>query len=257
MTVSRKPVELRNILGVDVADYTEQEVIEFIGACIEHARFQPVAFLNANNANITWANAKAAHAYANHVVVSDGIGVDLAAKLLHGSKFRANLNGTDLIPALLTAANSPLKVGLFGSKPGVPDRAALAFAAIDDRHEYRVISHGYVGPEENGRILSDLKEFKPDILLVALGVPRQEIWVAEHLTSKHCTVPISVGALFDLTTGEVSRAPEWVRIIRSEWVYRLAMEPKRLWRRYIVGNPVFLKRAVRQKFGATPPWSDA
>ena len=84
-------------------------------------------------------------------------------------------------------------------------------------------------------------------ILVALGVPRQEKWIVERLTPDHCTVPIAVGALFDLSTGEVPRAPLLLRRARSEWVYRLWREPRRLWRRYIVGNPVFLARVLRQR----------
>ncbi|MEL6921036.1 MAG: WecB/TagA/CpsF family glycosyltransferase [Pseudomonadota bacterium] len=254
MTVWTQPVEHKNILGVEVADYGEREAIDFVSACIEHGRYQPVSFLNANNANIAWERHDAADAFAKNVVLSDGIGVDIAAKTLTGSAFRANLNGTDLIPTLLREARTPLKVGLFGGKPGVADSAANVFRTVDDRHAYRVISHGYVNADDEVAILKQLRDWQPDILLVALGVPRQEIWVAQNLDENHCTVPISVGALFDLVSGEVRRAPAWVQWIRSEWAYRLAVEPRRLWKRYILGNPIFLWRALHQRLGAQPPW---
>ena len=133
-------------------------------------------------------------------------------------------------------------------KPGVAERATAFFRSVDNRHEYRVIGHGYLKPAAEKAALESLTRWKPDILLVAMGVPAQENWICAKLTAKHCTVPMAVGALFDLTTGTVSRAPKWVQAIRCEWVYRLLQEPRRLWRRYIVGNPVFIARVLAQKF---------
>ncbi|MEO0545045.1 MAG: WecB/TagA/CpsF family glycosyltransferase [Pseudomonadota bacterium] len=253
MTISTKPVELRDILGVQVADYSESEALSFINACIEQRRYQPIAFLNANNANIAWTNPAAAIAFEHFVVLPDGIGVDMASRLLHGSTFKANLNGTDFVPALLKQAQRPLKVGLLGAAPGIANKAVDGFTAIDGRHEYRVISHGFFSSDEEAQVLEDLAEWKPDVLLVALGVPRQELWIQNQLTARHCTVPIAVGALLDFVAGNAPRAPKWVRMIRSEWVYRLLVEPSRLWRRYLLGNPIFLTRALYQKRRSAKP----
>jgi exopolysaccharide biosynthesis WecB/TagA/CpsF family protein len=84
----------------------------------------------------------------------------------------------------------------------------------------------------------------PDVLLVALGNPLQEFWIAEHLRALDARVAIGVGALFDYLAGRVRRAPRWVRALRSEWVFRMLMEPRRLAQRYLVGNPVFLWRSL-------------
>jgi exopolysaccharide biosynthesis WecB/TagA/CpsF family protein len=81
-----------------------------------------------------------------------------------------------------------------------------------------------------------------------MGVPRQELWISRHLTGASCTMPIAVGALLDFLSGSVPRAPLWMRRMRLEWVYRLWIEPGRLWRRYIVGNPLFLARVIARKF---------
>ena len=85
------------------------------------------------------------------------------------------------------------------------------------------------------------------MLLVAMGVPRQELWIARHIDERHCTLPIAVGALLDFLSGAVPRAPLWMRRLRLEWLFRLVVEPGRLWRRYVVGNPLFLVRVVRQR----------
>jgi exopolysaccharide biosynthesis WecB/TagA/CpsF family protein len=221
--------------------------LQYLHACIAARSFTPVTFLNAHNANVAASDAEFRKALDGFLIFADGIGVDIAAKLLYGRPFRDNLNGTDFVPAVLAGSPVPLKVGLFGARPGVAQAATRAFAEIDDRHEYQVISHGFLRDGDEEYILHRLKDWRPDILLVALGVPRQELWIAEKLNSLHCTVPMGVGALFDLTTGTVPRAPPWMRELRCEWVYRLIQEPQRLARRYLVGNPLFLYRVMRAR----------
>lgn len=247
---SEKEIPKLDVLGVTITDFTLEEALGFIHERIATGRYTSIAFCNANNANLAVTDPAFREALAQFTVLSDGVGVDIAAKLLYGRKFRANLNGTDLVPALLGGAPRALKVGLFGARPGVALKAAEHFAGLDARHDYRVLHHGYLEEGDEERVLADLAEWRPDILLVAMGVPRQEKWIAEKLSGKHCTVAMAVGALFDLSTGEVPRAPGWVRAIRSEWVYRLFQEPRRLWRRYVVGNPVFLYRVLRQRLSS-------
>lgn len=242
-----EPTGHRDILGVEVTDLSEDAALDMIHAAIDHKTYRPIAFLNANNANIGVDDAAFRAVLSRFTVLSDGVGVDVAAKMLYGTAFRANLNGTDLVPALLRSARRPLKVGLFGARPGVAELAAGHFSTIDPRHDYRALADGYIDAAGEADLLETLTQWRPDILLVALGVPRQEKWIVERLTPDHCTIPIAVGALFDLSTGGVPRAPMWLRRLRGEWIYRLWQEPGRLWRRYIVGNPVFLVRVMRQR----------
>jgi alpha-1,3-mannosyltransferase len=82
--------------------------------------------------------------------------------------------------------------------------------------------------------------------LVAMGNPMQEMWLAEHLEATGCRLGFGVGALFDFLSGDVLRAPLWVQSARLEWAYRLIKEPGRLWRRYVLGNPIFLLRVFGQ-----------
>ena len=85
-----------------------------------------------------------------------------------------------------------------------------------------------------------------NLLLVAMGNPLQEHFIADKLGPQHCSVAAGVGALFDFFADEVQRAPEFVRKARLEWIFRLWLEPRRLWRRYVLGNPAFLMRIARQ-----------
>jgi exopolysaccharide biosynthesis WecB/TagA/CpsF family protein len=238
----------RDILGVRVCDIARTDALEFVHGCVAARTWAPVTFLNAHNANIAFENGRFRETLDEFTVLSDGIGVDLASRLLYGAPFRDNLNGTDFVPDLLTSAPLPIKVGLFGARPGVADKAVDCFRQIDGRHDFRVVGHGYLGLGDDERVLETLAAWRPDILLVALGVPKQEFWIAENLDRRHCSVPIGVGALFDLTTGTVPRAPAWIRTLRGEWLYRLSREPGRLWRRYLIGNPLFIARVIRQRY---------
>jgi exopolysaccharide biosynthesis WecB/TagA/CpsF family protein len=237
----------KTILGITVASLEWDEAIGLLKRMLAERRFTKVGFLNAHNANVASVDADFAEALDDFLILPDGVGVDMAAKLLYGSPFPANLNGTDFVPGLLKAVSQPLTVGLLGATRRNANGAAGKLAAIAPQHRYVVIHDGYFSPQEEPAVVETIRRLRPDVLLVAMGVPRQELWIARNLTDKHCTLPIAVGALLDFLSGAVPRAPAWVRRLRLEWLFRLIVEPGRLWRRYIVGNPLFLARVLRQK----------
>lgn len=241
----------RDVLGIPVADFSRDEAIGWVLGRIARERHGAITFLNAHNANVAMRDPAFRSALDRFTILSDGVGVDIAATLLHGRPFRANLNGTDFVPDLLRRAPGPLKVALLGARPGVAQMAAEAFAHVDGRHDYRALHHGFLDADDELRVLADLASWRPDILLVAMGVPKQELWIAEKITAAHCTMAMGVGALFDFMSGVVPRAPRWLRALRGEWVYRLMREPRRLSGRYLVGNPRFLGHVLRWKI-STP-----
>lgn len=238
-------VTYRNILGVKVACFEWDSAFAFFENRLNEGRFMKQGWLNANNSNIADTNPVYRAALEDFLILPDGVGVDIASKVAYGSRFPANLNGTDFIPGLLQHMKRPLKVALLGGGPGVAADAAGLFTQQIPHHEYRVISDGFFKPTDLDGILGQLKDFHPDILLVAMGVPRQELFIDKHITAEHCTIASAVGALFDLHTGRVQRAPQWVRKIQMEWVHRLLQEPRRLAKRYLIGNPVFLWRVAK------------
>lgn len=235
------------LLGVPVISIGWDEALALFSQRLAKRRFTKVTFLNAHSANIACADPEFAAALDDFLVLPDGIGVDMAAKLLYGAPFPANLNGTDFVPALLNATQRPLTVALLGASPDVAKTAARRLAEMAPQHRLEVISDGYFSASEEPGIVARIAALHPDILLVAMGVPRQELWIERHINARHCTMPIAVGALFDFLSGGKPRAPLWVRRLRLEWVFRLSLEPRRLWRRYIVGNPLFLLRVLRRK----------
>ncbi len=239
--------ERRNILGIDVLVLDRQTAIDRIGIAVRNMVHTRIAFLNANGANLVANNERYEMALNRFDVLADGIGVDTASRILYGTAFPTNLNGTDFLPKMLESLDGPLKIGLFGAAPGVATRAMDELARFAPQHFYRTLGDGYCGTEEQARILAKLARQPVDILLVALGNPRQELWITDHITVAHATVPIGVGAFFDFVAGEVARAPQWVIDMRAEWLFRLVQEPGRLWRRYVLGNPAFLARVCVQK----------
>ncbi|WP_322417914.1 WecB/TagA/CpsF family glycosyltransferase [Mesorhizobium huakuii] len=239
---------LKTILGISVLAIRWDDAIALLARLIAERRFTKVSFLNAHNANIAYSDPVFAEALDDFLILPDGIGVDLAAQLLHGAPFPDNLNGTDFVPAFLQASTRPLTVGLLGATRVNAEAAAVKLAALAVHHNFVVIHDGYFSAAQEPEIIGRIAALRPDMLLVAMGVPRQELWIARHIDERHCTMPVAVGALLDFLSGSVPRAPLWMRRLRLEWLFRLAVEPGRLWRRYVVGNPVFLWRVVKQRW---------
>lgn len=244
-TLTAKIAPWKSIMGFPVADVHYGEGLRLLAKRIEDKAYTPVTFLNAHNANVALVDERFATAMRNFLVLSDGIGVDIASRAFHGAAFKANLNGTDLVPALMSYVTKPMKVALLGARPQVIELARDTFARETPWHAFHIISDGYFHEEQVPEIRKRLMELKPDILLVAMGVPRQEQFIHEQLGPECCTMPMAIGALLDLHTGTIPRAPLWIRQLRSEWAYRLTREPGRLWKRYILGNPQFLWRVAR------------
>ena len=237
----------REILGVEVADYTFTEALSTLRIMAEMPFGQTVvAFLNANNSNLAFEDPSSREILRKQLVLPDGHGVDLASRLLLGSNFPDNLNGTDLIPAWFTYLAEPKRIGLIGARPNVLQAAANNFRQHTPWHEFIEISDGYIDDEQSLQVMEKVGPLKLDILVVAMGSPRQEKWIDKHVKPEHARVVVSVGALFDFMSGIVPRAPKWVRDLRMEWLFRLCQEPKRLWRRYLLGNPMFLMRVIKQ-----------
>ncbi|AMX96772.1 WecB/TagA/CpsF family glycosyltransferase [Mesorhizobium ciceri] len=243
---------LKTILGIPVVAVRWNDAIALLNRLIAERRFTKVSFLNAHNANIAYTDPVFAEALDDFLILPDGIGIDLAARLLYGAPFPDNLNGTDFVPAFLQASTTPLTVGLLGATRVNAEAASVKLAALAVQHRFVVIHDGYFPPSQEQEIVDRIAALRPDVLLVAMGVPRQELWIERHIDARHCTLPIAVGALLDFLSGAVPRAPLWMRRLRLEWLFRLAVEPGRLWRRYVVGNPLFLLRVVRQKFSLAP-----
>jgi N-acetylglucosaminyldiphosphoundecaprenol N-acetyl-beta-D-mannosaminyltransferase len=189
------------------------------------------------------------------MATADGMPLVWGAKLL-GVNLPGRVTGADLVPALAAlAAEKGYSLYLLGGGPGVPDRAAEALRATYPA--IRIV--GTVSPpfapvlDIDPALIEDIRNAQPDILLVAFGNPKQEKWIAMHAPELRVPVMIGVGGTLDFIAGVTRRAPEWMQRCGLEWLYRLAQEPRRLWRRYMVDLVGFGYFFTRQ-WAAMYPW---
>ncbi len=238
----------RTILDVPVFVGTQAEAVDKIDAAYATKKPTMVAFANANALNVAAIDAKFRSVLKGSLVMNDGVGVDAASRILFGSRFPQNLNGTDFTPNYFRNTKNNYRIFFLGSSSGVAERAASRLIAMCGRHRVAGCQNGYARAGDNMGIVAKILASEADVVLVAMGNPAQEMWLADNLEATGCRLGFAVGALFDFLAGEVPRAPSWVRSVRMEWVYRLLREPGRLWRRYVLGNPIFLLRVLNQWF---------
>lgn len=236
----KEPSKVR-ILGVGLDRLSAQEAVQRIERLIQDGGGHRVFFANAHTLCLAWEDpAYRAILNSASVVLNDGTGVSWAAGR-QGVRFQENLVGTDFIPYLCSSVQDRgYRFFLLGSRPGVAQAAALALQKRCPRLNIAGTCHGYFPAEENEAVVTRIREARTDVLLVGMGNPLQERWLHEHLASTEAAVGIGVGALFDYLSGRLKRAPRWMLDWGLEWVWRLAVEPRRLWRRYLIGNWKFI-----------------
>lgn len=186
-------------------------------------------------------------------VFCDGAGVMLGARIL-GYHIPERITYADWMWQLSEFAEPRGFTFFFlGARPGVADKAA---ASLKARYpDLRVVGahHGYFdktpGSVENEAVIEQINAVKPNILIVGFGMPLQERWLMENWDRIDANVALTGGAVFDYVSGELRRAPRWMTDNGLEWLGRLIIEPRRLWKRYLIGNPLFLWRVIKQRLG--------
>jgi N-acetylglucosaminyldiphosphoundecaprenol N-acetyl-beta-D-mannosaminyltransferase len=211
-----------------------------------HARM--IHFVHPHALNLAYGNRVLGSQLARaDLVLPDGIGIRMAARLL-GVGVRHNINGSDLWPLLVQRAAAERAPLVFvGAAPGVAERCAERLVSETPGLEIPIVCHGYLDDAESHQLADRIRELERCLVLVGMGTPRQETWAWTHLAALPRVTALTVGALFDFISGEVPRAPYAWRELGLEWLYRMLREPRRLGRRYLVGNPLFLLRAARQR----------
>lgn len=233
-----------SLFGLRISDTTLDHAAQWIVNRAKHNQRAKISFLNADCVNIMHRNSAYRDALQNaDNVFADGIGVRLAARLA-GHQLRDNVNGTDLFPVLCEhAAKSDVGIYLFGAREERAQAAGDAMIEVNPGLRISGSHHGFIkSSEDETRVIEEINASGARIVLVALGAPTQELWIARNRDRLTPAVLIGVGGLFDYYSGSVARAPIAIRKAGMEWAWRLAMEPRRLARRYIIGNAEFLIR---------------
>ncbi len=239
-----------HLFGMQIDALRMPEVIRQLRNWVQdpHPQCRYVVTPNVDHAVMFQDHAGLRRAYSDaSLVLIDGFPLLAAARLL-GRDIPERVPGSDLVPALFESTNSidpagnkpaaaPLRVFLLGAAPGVADRAAANIhrrwpgVSVVGTHSPPL---GFEKvPAENEKILQLIAASKPDMLIVGLGAPKQELWVHAHRPQIAVPVALCVGATIDFLAGEKRRAPVWMRRVGLEWVHRLASEPRRLTKRYL------------------------
>lgn len=234
-------------MGVSVLAGRGDEVTRELDWRLASSERIRLTYLNAHASNVAARDPRFHSALSAFSVLNDGVGVDIAARMLNGKAFPENLNGTDFTLRYLRTTTRHFRIFLLGARPGVAEDAATVLEVLLPRHIVVGTRDGYFVAAGADDVVREIKNSGADLLLVAMGNPMQEIWIDAHLEATGCRMAMGVGALFDFLAERIPRAPQVIRQMRMEWVFRLALEPTRLWRRYLLGNTLFLARISREK----------
>lgn len=236
----------RRILGVNIVAARRDDAVALIERSMDRRPPVRLAFANAHMLNLAANDEAYRQLLAEFFVLNDGLGVDFASRLKYGAPFPDNLNGTDFVPYFLGRTALRLRLFLLGGRPSVVERAARVVARSWPQHVVVGWSHGYLsGPDDESRVIKAVRDSGADVVLVGTSNPRQEYWIGRHAEATGAQLLVGVGALLDFLSGEARRAPQWVRDVRCEWLFRLAKEPRRLAARYVAGGVTFIGRSIR------------
>lgn len=239
-----------SLFGLHIEDVTLTDASASIIHDAKSGVRRKIYFVNAHCINTAAVNAKYQSVLHDKDVLlfADGIGMRLASKFA-GHQLVDNVNGTDLFPLICRdAANSGVKLALLGAHPGIAQRCADNMRDQFPNLEIALTQDGYFSVDNETGIIKTINDSNAQILFVAMGVPRQELWIARNADKLHVPIVLGVGALFDFYSGAMPRAPKKMRQLGLEWLFRLIMEPRRMFARYILGNPVFMMRVIWRCF---------
>jgi N-acetylglucosaminyldiphosphoundecaprenol N-acetyl-beta-D-mannosaminyltransferase len=241
-----------DVLRVGVDPVTEEELHKKVEHLIRHRGRGLVLNANAHCLNLCYENPDL-RAFLNSadVIFCDGAGVMLAATLL-GQRIPERITYADWAWRLAAFATTQgFSMYLLGARPGVAEEAARRLEARYPDLEIVGVHHGFfdhtAGSPENEAVIEEINGARPDILLVGLGMPLQEYWLMENRRRLQVGVALTGGAVFDYVSGGLRRGPRALTNNGFEWLARLLIEHRRLWRRYLLGNPLFLLRVLRQR----------
>jgi len=221
-----------DILGIPVDKITEKELLEKIINFINEKRFHLIVTINSENATKALENKIFLDVIKNaDLVIPDGIGIIFASKIL-GDKLPERIPGIDLSYKLLEISNEKhYKIVLIGGKEGVAEGAKENLKKIFPNLNIAMTYNGYFNEDEEKKIVEEIQKIEPDILLVGMGSEKQEIWIWNNREKfKNIGVCIGVGGTLDIWAGKKKRAPKLVQKLGLEWLYRVIIEPKRIFR---------------------------
>ena len=238
-----------DVLGIHVSVTNLDDTVETFARWIDNDERQLVCVSDMNALLHARADEQLTEVYnTSGLTVPDGMPLVWAGRKA-GFEQMARVAGPDLLERVMAeAADRGWTQYFYGGAEGVAEELRDTF---QERHPALKVLGVHCPPyrplteAEDAAVVAELNEAKPDIVWVGLGAPKQERWMAEHRDRLDATILIGVGAAFDFHTGRLDRAPLWMQRAGLEWSYRLYKEPRRLWRRYVLGIPRFALGILR------------
>lgn len=240
-----------DVLGVHVSVIDMEAAVERIARWVDDATPQYVCVTGVHGVMESQADEelRAIHNAAG-LVTPDGMPMVWCAQRVRGDRGVSRVYGPDLLLAMSgRAAEHGWRFFLYGGKEGVAEQLAGRlqrwFPGLDVAGWYSPPFRPLTADEDEA-VVRRINALGPDIVWVGLSTPKQERWMAAHVGRLDRAVLIGVGAAFDIHAGVTRQAPAWMQRSGTEWAFRLAQEPKRLWRRYLYNNPRFVARILRR-----------
>ena len=243
-----------NILGVQISSISNNELLAAFTQHILHKEKKQVCITPVNSVMAAIKSEQVKNIYNNaDYVLCDGMPIKWAASFLN-TPIVERITGLDLLPNLVAlSAKHDFSIFLLGASPGLGDK--LKDIILTKYPQAKVVGV-YVPPfmavftdEENDKMITAVNAASPDVLLVSLTAPKQDIWIAENKHALNATLMVGIGGAFEVMAGLAKRAPKWVQKAGLEWFYRFIQEPKRLFRRYFIEAPLFIPLIIKQKWG--------
>ncbi len=242
-----------NILGTYVSSISSTDLLAAFKAAIKEKQTLQVAITPVNSILAAYKNPQVQNAY-NHseYVLCDGMPVKWASTFLN-TPIIERITGLDLLPTLVAfAAKENFSLFLLGASPGVGEK--LKEIILQQYPNCKIVGI-YVPPfmpvfdaVENKKMLDAVNAAAPDIVLVSLTAPKQDLWITQNKAQLHPALYVGIGGAFEVMAGLAKRAPKWMHGAGLEWFYRLIQEPKRMYRRYLIEAPLFIPLVIKQKF---------
>ena len=246
-----------NILGVEVTCLNLASILARVAEWSGQTEPRSVFYANAHCLNLAFNDSGYREALRKaDLIYADGISVVWASRFLGGCRLQ-KMTGADWIEDFAGWAGriqvneldrlSDLRIYVLAGRPGVARQAVANLCRRHPQLNVAGLSDGFFQEKSQAEVLEEISVTKPHIVFVGLGSPLQEKWIASNRDKIQAPVCWGVGALFDYLAGIEPRVPPWLYSLGLEWFWRFLVNPGDKWRRYLIGNPVFVYRVLRQK----------
>jgi N-acetylglucosaminyldiphosphoundecaprenol N-acetyl-beta-D-mannosaminyltransferase len=234
------------VLGVSIACLDVNGLMSFVLDWSSSEQKRTIFYVNAHCLNLAYEDRKFQDLINSaDLVYTDGISVVWASRLFHGCQLH-KMTGADWIDRFaISASQAGLRVYLLAGKPGVARLAAHRLVKSYPNLQIVGTCDGYFTEKDEQKVLEEIRLKKPHVVFVGMGTTAQENWIRLHRSEIDAPVCWAVGALFDFVAGIEPRVPRWMNALALEWLWRWMMDPVGKWRRYLVGNPLYIYRILR------------